>query len=99
MRNNKTKTNAAKIKINCCNHKNKKNSYHYGFTGLKCCKVALCLDCDKVQFLGGWFSKIIYVFIRRAVRNRITIIETIEIKPFVDERWQNELEKYGRDKQ
>lgn len=75
---------ADKIDFNCCNHRSNRNKYFLGYTGLKCCKVAMCLDCDKVQFVGGWFGKFIYPILRRIVRNRIEVIETIEIEPIFE---------------
>lgn len=69
-----------KIDFNCCEHKLKRNTYFLGYTGLKCCKVAMCLDCDKVQFLGKRFLQPIYRILRKIEHNRIEILEMIEIE-------------------
>lgn len=88
-----------RIELTCCNHRKNRNKYLLGYAGLKCCKVAMCLDCDKVQFIGGWFGKALYSAIKKITRNRIEVIETIDSEPIFDERWYEELEKYGREKQ
>ena len=74
---------ANKIDVNCCNHKGGNNKYFFGYVGMKCCKVAMCLDCDKVQFVGGRVWRLLYLIIKMCSRNRIEIIDTIEIAPFV----------------
>ena len=71
---------ANKIDFNCCNHKSNRNKYFLGYVGFKCCKTAMCLDCDKVQYVGGSFGKLLYPLIRRIVRNRFEIIGTIEVE-------------------
>lgn len=77
---------ANKIDFNCCNHGGNRNKYFLGYTGWKCCKVAICLDCDQVQFVGNKFGKIIYPIVRMIFRNRIEVLETIDIEPMFDER-------------
>lgn len=74
---------ANKINFNCCDHRSNRNKYFLGYAGVKCCKVAMCLDCDKVQFVGGRVGRLLYPIIKMCPRNRIEIIDTIEIAPFV----------------
>ena len=73
---------ADKIDFCCCDHKSNRNKYLLGYTGLKCCKVAMCLDCDNVQFVGGTFGKLLYSISKVLSRNRFEIVETIELVPF-----------------
>lgn len=69
-----------KVNFYCCHHERNKNMYHLGYVGLKFFKVAVCLDCEKVQFIGGKIGKILYPTAKRLYFNRITIIKTIDVK-------------------
>lgn len=75
---------ADKIDFCCCDHKSNRNKYLLGYTGLKCCKVAMCLDCDNVQFVGKWYGKLIYPIARKLTRNRIDLLETILVEPLFE---------------
>ena len=49
---------AKKINRRCCEMKDKRlYGYQIGYIGYKFCKVARCLDCDKLQVLCGRFGK------------------------------------------
>ena len=72
---------ANRIDFNCCNHSGNRNKYFLGYVGFRCCKTAMCLDCDKIQFVGGSVGKIIYRATRCIFRRRFEILETIEIEP------------------
>lgn len=99
MKHLKIKKSTDRIDFNCCDHSGKRAKYFLGYTGLKCCAVAMCLDCERTQFIGNWFSRIIYPIAKKLARNRVEVLKTIWIKPEFDETWQNELERYGRDMQ
>lgn len=71
-----------KIDFNCCEHRNGRNKYLLGYSGVRCCKVAICLDCDGIQFVGSRFWKILYLISRIITKNRIDIIEIIESMQF-----------------
>lgn len=71
---------ADKIDFNCCDHWRGNNKYFLGYTGFKCCKVAMCLDCEKVQYVGGRIGNMLYPFSKRLSRNRFDIIGTIEVE-------------------
>ncbi len=68
----------AKIDTHCCEHKTGKG-YLLGYTGFKCCKVAMCCDCDGRQFVGGWFGKLLYPLAKKIWRNRLEVIAKIEL--------------------
>ena len=73
---------ARKIDFNCCNHRSNHNKYLLGYTGLKCCGVAICLDCDKIQFVGGRVGRLLYPVTRLIFRHRIEIIDITEVETF-----------------
>lgn len=72
---------ANKIDIVCCQHKgNAKIQYHIGYIGLRCCKVAICLDCDRKQILCRGLCKFLLKhFIKKGIR-RVNIIATISMR-------------------
>jgi hypothetical protein len=40
------------INISCCKHKgSEKVQYQIGYVGLKCCKIAICCDCEEYQII------------------------------------------------
>lgn len=88
-----------KINILCCKHRQHRNRYLVGYVGLKIFPVALCLDCEKHQFLGRKWLERIYNIVKNIFRNRVTVIGGLDIEPIFDEEWGKELEKYGRDRQ
>ena len=69
---------ANKINLGCCEHKRRQYKYFFGYVGFKCCKVAMCLDCEKVQFVGNFFWKIIYLSTRKFFRNRFELLKKFE---------------------
>lgn len=81
-----------KVNFYCCNHDRNKNMYHLGYVGLKCCKVAVCLDCEKVQSIGTKFGRFIYPIAKKITQNRIYVLKTIEIEPLEENGWVNPLE-------
>lgn len=72
---------ASKIDIKCCKHKsNSKIQYQIGYIGLRCCKVAVCLDCENRQILCDGFAKwLLRKFLRKGIR-RLNILATISMK-------------------
>lgn len=71
---------AKKIDFNCCDHRSNHNKYLLGYVGLKCCKVAMCIDCDKVRFVGGLVGRFLYPISRKIARNRVDIIDAVEVE-------------------
>ena len=80
---------AKRIDTFCCNHKGGRNAYLFGFIGLKACKVVMCLDCDKLQFVGGKFGRFIYPVARKLSRGRLEVLKTIQIEPSFEETIEN----------
>ena len=80
---------AKRIDTFCCNHKGGRNAYLFGFMGLKACKVVMCLDCDKLQFVGGKFGRFIYPVARKLSRGRLEVLKTIQIEPSFEETIEN----------
>ena len=85
---------ARKINTNCCEHGSKRYKYIFGYIGAKFCKVSMCLDCDKVQYLGKGVFKPFFPFMRWFNKNRIEMIETIEFEPTFDENAFEMLKKH-----
>lgn len=75
---------ANRIDIDCCDHKRRQYKYLFGFIGLKCFKVVMCFDCNKVQFVGNPFLRFFYPIVKTICRNRFEVIDCIYID-FVDE--------------
>lgn len=99
---NKMKTdekNAQRINFGCCKHINGKERYYLGYTGLKCCAVAICQDCEERQFVGGFFAKLIYPIVRMFSRDRVEILKTVHITPIDWDKMLIEIERFGRDRQ
>lgn len=72
--------------------------YYVGYIGIRLCKVAVCIDCGKIEYIGGWFWKWLYPILKKIKRNRIEIIKTVTYK-HTREDWHKELERFGREKQ
>lgn len=72
---------ANKIDIVCCTHKgSEKIQYHIGYVGFKCCKVAVCLDCDEKQILCCGLARwILQQLLKKGIR-RINILATISMQ-------------------
>lgn len=79
MRNEKIKEYASKIDITCCDHHSGRNRYLLGYTGFRCCKVVMCLDCDRVQYVGGKIGKALYPTAHRLFFGRIDIIGAVDV--------------------
>jgi hypothetical protein len=72
---------AHKIDFLCCKHGNKQSiKYHIGYIGLKCCKIAVCVDCDTRQILCTGFCKwLLFRFLKKGIK-KINILETIAME-------------------
>lgn len=70
---------ANKIDLGCCEHERRQYKYFLGYVGFKCCKVAMCLDCEKTQFVGKSWAKPIYLLSRKLFRNRLEVLKMIYI--------------------
>ena len=75
-----------RINHKCCEHRLSRNAYYVGYVGIKICRVAFCLDCGEVQYIGNAFGKILYPLVRRFVRNRMEILHTVEIDNIQEEK-------------
>nr|DAU12597.1 MAG TPA: hypothetical protein [Caudoviricetes sp.] len=62
MTDKKLKEYISKINTGCCGHIFDKNKYHIGYKRFKCCKVAVCLDCEREQYIGRKIWKPLYKF-------------------------------------
>lgn len=69
---------APKINVLCCKHKDKRTmKYQIGYIGLRCCKVAICLDCGEKQIICGKVGEfLLHKFIRKGI-TRVNILEII----------------------
>ena len=70
-----------KIDIVCCKHKGSvKIQYQIGYIGLRCCKVAICCDCESRQILcRGLCKMLLRRFLKKGIR-RINILATISMR-------------------
>ena len=69
------------INISCCKHKgSEKVQYQIGYVGLKCCKIAICCDCEEYQIIcHGVFKWLLKKILKKGIR-RINILATISMK-------------------
>ncbi len=64
-----------RININCCRHKGSPIiKYQIGYIGLRCCKVAICLDCEQRQVICRGFAKWLLVHFVQTKTRRINIL-------------------------
>lgn len=82
-----------KINPTCCDHSAGRRAYLIGYTGLKVCKVAMCLDCESLQFIGGKFSKMLYPLVRKLSRGRLDVLTKVGIDFGDDGATEEELLK------
>ena len=82
----------------CSNYICTFRGYHVGYVGIKLCRVAICIDCGKVEYIGGKFGRLLYPIFKKIKRNRVEIITTINNK-HTREEWYKELERFGRERQ
>ena len=72
---------APKINVLCCEHKEKSlMKYQIGYIGLRCCKVAICLDCGERQIICDNFAKMLLRYFIRKGKTRVNILETLSTK-------------------
>ena len=72
---------ANKIDVNCCEHKGSALiRYQIGYIGLRCCKVAVCMDCEERQIIcGGLAKRLLMKFLRKGIR-RVNVLATITMR-------------------
>lgn len=78
------------INVNCCTHYDAQSDsgrkevvrYYIGYVGLRICKVAYCLDCEEVQYIGGRLGALILPICMRWVGGRVNILGVVEFPLF-----------------